>query len=190
MERKEVEKAIAKFKCGKAAGIDSITPELVKYGGNVVVEWVIMIYDLAWKQEVLDEWRSAVIVPLHKDKGNKDECNSYRGISLLRVPCKIYGKVLTERLMSVTEKKVSDEQGNFRKGKSCMNQIFVIKILVEEYLGKDNKLYAVFSDLENAYDRVDREAFWIVLKIHGAEGQLMTGIEVFYLRRMHVLWWM
>ncbi len=30
--------------------------------------------------------------------------------------------------------------------------------IVEEYLGKDKKLYAAFMDLEKAYDRVDREA--------------------------------
>ncbi len=40
-------------------------------------------------------------------------------------------------------------------------------ILVEEYLGKDKKLYAAFMDLENAYDRVDRETLWSVLNIYG-----------------------
>ncbi len=39
-----------------------------------------------------------------------------------------------------------------------MDQIFAIKILVEEYLGKARKLYAAFMDLGKAYDRVDREA--------------------------------
>ncbi len=38
------------------------------------------------------------------------------------------------------------------------------KMLVEEYLGKDKKLYAAFMDLKKAYDRVDREALWSVLK--------------------------
>ncbi len=74
--------------------------------------------------EVPDECKKAVIVPLHKGKGYKDECNNYRAISLLSVPGKVYGGILTERLMQVTEKKVSDEQGGFRKGKSCVDQIF------------------------------------------------------------------
>ncbi len=58
--------------------------------------------------------------------------------------------------MQVTEEKVSDEQGGFRRGKSCVDQIFVINMLVEEYLGKDNELYAVFKHLEKTYDRVDK----------------------------------
>ena len=38
-----------------------------------------------------------------------------------------------------------------------MDQIFTNKMMVEEYLGKDEKLYVAFMDLEKVYDRVDRE---------------------------------
>ncbi len=55
-----------------------------------------------------------------------------------------------------------------------------MKRLVEEYLGKDKRLYAAFMDLEKAYDRVDREALWSVLKIYGVGGQLLKGIQAFY----------
>ncbi len=51
---------------------------------------------------------------------------------------------------------------------------------MEEYLGKDKKLYAAFMDLERAYDRVDKEALWSVLKISGVGGQLLQGIQAFY----------
>ncbi len=55
-----------------------------------------------------------------------------------------------------------------------------MKKLVEEYLGKDKKLYAAFMDLEKAYDRVDREALWSVLRIYGVVGQLLIkGIQAF-----------
>ena len=40
-----------------------------------------------------------------------------------------------------------------------MEQIFAINMMVEEYFGKDEKLYAAFMDLEKTYDTVDREAF-------------------------------
>ncbi len=34
-------------------------------------------------------------------------------------------------------------------------------------------------DLEKAYNRFDREAFWSVLKIYGVGGQLLKGIQAF-----------
>ncbi len=82
--------------------------------------------------EVLDDWKKAIIVPLYyKGKGSKSECSSYRGISLLSVPGKVHGRILTKRLMEVTEGKVSEEQGGFRKGRGCVDQIFAMKRLVE-----------------------------------------------------------
>ncbi len=38
----EVEGAIARLKCGKAAGMDGITAEMLKYGGDAVVEWMLL----------------------------------------------------------------------------------------------------------------------------------------------------
>ncbi len=79
------------------------------------------------------------------------------------------------------------EQGGFRKGRGCVDQIFVMKRFVEEYLGKDKKLYEAFMDLEKAYNRVDRQALWSVLKVYGVGGQLLKGIQAFYREReMHV----
>ncbi len=47
---------------------------------------------------------------------------------------------MNERLMEVTKGKVSKEQGGFRKGRGCVDQIFAMQKLVEEYLGKDKQL--------------------------------------------------
>ncbi len=120
--RAEVEKAMARLKCGKAAGMDGITAEMLKYGADAVVEWMLLICEQAWKKgEVPDEWKKAIIVPLYKDKDSRSECSSYGGISLLSVPRKMYGRILTERLMEVTEGKVSEEQGGFKKGRGCID---------------------------------------------------------------------
>ncbi len=77
-----------------------------------------------------EDWRKAIIVLLYKGKGNREECNNYRGISLLSVPGKIYGRILNERMLKITDKRVGDEQGDFLKGKGCVGHIFTLKILV------------------------------------------------------------
>ncbi len=42
-DRLEVEKAIARLKCGKVTGMDGITAEMLKYGSDPVVEWMLFI---------------------------------------------------------------------------------------------------------------------------------------------------
>ncbi len=39
------------------------------------------------------------------------------GISLLSVPGKIYGRILNERMMKITDKSVGDKQRGFWKGR-------------------------------------------------------------------------
>ncbi len=135
---------------------------MLKYGGEIVVDWMMWMCNLAWEQsKVPEDWRKAIIVPLYKGKGNREECNkkNYRGISLLSVPGKIYGRILNERMMKITDKGVGDEQGGFQKGRGCVNQIFAMKILVEKYLEKDRKLFAAFMDLEKAYEELTGRAY-------------------------------
>ena len=49
------------------------------------------------------------------------------------MPGKVNGRVLMERPLEIIEGKISEEQGGIRKGKGCVDQIFAIKIMVEEY---------------------------------------------------------
>ena len=60
-----------------------------------------------------NDWKKAVIVPLHK-KGSKMACSNYRGISLLSIPSKVYARILDSRVRSKTESKVLEVQGAFR----------------------------------------------------------------------------
>ena len=104
------------------------------------------------------EWKSACVVPLYKGKGDKFECGSFRGISLLSVVGKVYGRVLIERIRCGTESMVGEEQSGFRRGRGCMDQVFVVRQVCEKYLRKGKEVFWAFMDLEKAYDRVDRQA--------------------------------
>ena len=50
-----------------------------------------------------------------------------------------------------------EEQVGFRSGRGCEEHIFVMRQLAEKMIEKDRKMYAVFVDLEKAYDKVCRD---------------------------------
>ena len=81
---------------------------------------------------VPEDWRPAVIVLLYKGKGERTECKNYRGISLLCVVRKIYVGILVYRVHRVTGGLIDDEQGDFRVGRGCIDQIFTLQQIGEK----------------------------------------------------------
>jgi len=66
-----------------------------------------------WKKEKLpEEWKELIIVPIHK-KGDKTECNNYRGMSLLPTMYKILSNILLSRLTLYAKEIIGDHQCGF-----------------------------------------------------------------------------
>ena len=73
------------------------------------------------------------MVPIYKGKGDRYACGNYRGISLLSIVGKIFGRVLINRIRAETEEVLMDEQCGFRRGRGCMDQVFVVGQVCEKY---------------------------------------------------------
>ena len=88
--------------------------------------------------------RSVVIVSLYKAKGERTEYKNYKGISLLNVvgkniwrdlsrqSQKIYTGILVDRVLTVTGGLIDDEQGGFRAGQGCVDQIYTLKQICDK----------------------------------------------------------
>ena len=63
----------------------------------------------------------------------------------------------------MTEGLIKDKQGGVRLGRGCVDQIFTLKQIGEKAWEKKRKVG--FMDLEKAYDRVNSEVIWQVLRI-------------------------
>ena len=120
------------------------------------------------------------MVPIYKGKGERTECKNYRGISMLSIGGKVYGRVLVDRVVKETEGRISDEQGGFRKGRGCVDQVFALRNVSEKNLEKQKDLYLGFMDLDKAYGKLDREGLWEVLRIYGVSGKLVQAVKSFY----------
>ncbi|MEL7520935.1 MAG: reverse transcriptase family protein, partial [Cyanobacteria bacterium J06553_1] len=177
----DVRKAVKKLKKGKAPGVDGITSEMLCFGGDSVLEWLTRVCRVCMTEGVVPkDWQKAIIVPLYKGKGDRGECKNYRGISLLSIPGKVYGRILIERVRGMTEGMLGEEQCGFRMGRGCVDQVFSLKQLSEKYIGKGKDLYVAYMDLEKAYDRIDRDAMWGVLQMYGINGNLLRAIQSLY----------
>ena len=71
--------AIRRMTNGRVAGIPI---ELIKSGGRKLLEMItILLNKIINGKKVPEEWKFAIITPIHK-KGGKRKCENYRGISV------------------------------------------------------------------------------------------------------------
>jgi hypothetical protein len=89
LSRLEVETAIAKLKEYNSPGSDQIPAELIQARGDILLSAIHKLINSVWnKEELSDQWKKSINVPVHK-KGDKTDCNNYPGISLLSTSYKI-----------------------------------------------------------------------------------------------------
>jgi len=152
----EVELAIGKLKSHKSPGIDEIPVELIKAGGGTICgENHKLITSISKKEELSEEWKNSIIVPIHK-KGDKTDCNNYRGISLLPNTYKILSYILLSRLTPYAKKIIGDHQCGFRRNRSTIDRIFCIRQILEKKWDYNEEVHQLFIEFKKAFDSVRR----------------------------------
>ncbi|KAK6764167.1 hypothetical protein RB195_024476 [Necator americanus] len=127
----EVLVCIQKMKNGKSGGDDGISAKMLKYLPPSGIREMTKIIRSIWINERLpDSWRHAIIIPLHKKLSVTDPRN-YRGISLLRLMYKVLERIILDRLIKHREETTRDEQAGFRPGRSTIDQVFIVRRVIE-----------------------------------------------------------
>ena len=120
-----------------------------------------------------------LIVKLPK-KGDLSECGNWRGITLTSVPSKVFGRVLIDRFGQGVDSKLRDEQAGFRRGRSTVEQIFVLRNIVEQVVEWQSTLYITFVDFEKPFDSVHQESLWKIMVSYGTPSKIIKMVQILY----------
>lgn len=174
----EVRAAIRKLKNNKAPGSDGLPAELFRWGGEELLNYLKKLIERIWNEgKMPDEWNRGLICPLHK-KGCKLKCENYRGITLLNTAYKIFSNVLFDRLLPHAEQIVGQYQAGFRPERSTIDQIFVLRQMVEKTLEFNIQTHHLFIDFKAAYDSISREKLVAALNDFGIPAKLIQMIQM------------
>ena len=176
----DIRLAIKQQKNGKAAGPDSIPPEALKQAEEENSEVLLTLFKDIWeKEEIPEDWKEGYIIKIPK-KGDLSACSNYRGISLLSVPGKIFNRIILNRIKNAVDPKLRDNQAGFRRNRSCTDQIATLRIILEQSLEWRTPLYVNFIDYEKAFDSVDRNSLWKLMRHYGVPGKIVSLIRKSY----------
>ena len=124
--------------------------------------------------------RDANIITLYKNKGDKGDCNNYRGISLLSITGKAFARIILKRLHVLAARVLPESQSGFRSGRSTIDMIFALRQVQEKCQEQNVPLHIAFVDLTKAFDTVSRSGLYMVLEKIGCPPTLLQLIISFH----------
>ena len=113
---------------------------------------------------------SAVAMGLEKvrfhsnPKEQCQDCSNYHKIALISHAKKVMLKILQAKLQQYLNQELRDVQVRFRKGRGTRDQIANIRWIIEKAEFQRNNIYFSFTDCAKAFDSVDHNKLWKILK--------------------------
>ena len=121
----------------------------------------------------------SVFNPIPK-KGNAKEYSNYHTIALISHASEVMLKILQARLQQYVNCELSDIQAGFRKGRGTRDQIANIRWIMETAREFQENIYFCFIDYAKAFDCVDHNKLWIILKEMGISDHLTCLLRNLY----------
>ena len=176
----ELEKVLKLTKNGKAPGQDNINSELYKYAPiEFKLRLLQFLNNIYGENHIPNECRNAVITPIFK-KGDRREPKNYRGISILNTYYKLYSKILNMKLQTYSEVFMTETQNGFWKGRSCTDPTFCLKLLIGKRREFKLETHLLFIDYEKAFDNIQRQILFNILKSRHIPDILLKAIVDIY----------
>ena len=113
-------------------------------------------------------------------KGNVKVCSSYHTIVLISQASKIILKILQARLQQYMNQEFPDVQAGFRKGRGIRDQIASICWIIKKAREFQKYIYFCFIDYTKAFDCVDHNKLWKILKDMGIPDHLTCLLRNLY----------
>ena len=174
----EVKWAFGSITTNKASGSDGISAELFQILKDDAMKVFHSICQQMWKtQQWPRNWKRSAFIPIPK-KGNAKECSNYLTIAFISHTSKVILKTLQARLQLYVNRELPDVQAGFRKGRGTRDQIANIHWIMEKARAFQENIYFCFIDYAKAFDCVDHNKLWKILKEMGIPDHLTCLLRI------------
>ena len=164
--------ALGSITTNKASGGDGIPVELIQILKDDAVKVLHSIDQQIWKtQQWPHDWKRSVFISILK-KGNAKACPNYHTIALISHTSKVMFKILQATLQQYLNRELPDVQAGFRKGRGTRDQIDNIHWIMEKAREFQKNIYFCFIDYAKAFDCVDHNTLWKILREMGIPDHL------------------
>ena len=156
----------------RTSGGDGIPVELFQILKDAAVKVLHSICQQIWKtQQQPQDWKRSVFILVPK-KDNAKECSKYHTIAFISHASQVMLKILQARLKQCINRELPGIQAGFRKGKGTRDKIANISWIIKKAREFQKSIYFCFTDYAKAFDCVEHNKLWKILKEMGIPDHL------------------
>jgi hypothetical protein len=177
---------VNKFKNGKSAGYDDISPSVIKQVIIFITKPLAHIFNLSLSSGIFPSaLKVAKVIPVFK-KDDPHSFSNYRPISLLPCFSKILERLIYNRLDNFLSRFniLHDNQYGFRKHHSTDLALLDICNKISSSLSIKHHTIGVFLDLSKAFDTIDHNILLTKLHHYGIRGNALDLLSNYLHNRL------
>ena len=164
----------------KAMGPDKIHGLVLKNCAKSISNPLSLLFSKSYYCGVIpDEWKAALVVPVHK-KGSKSDVANYRPISLTCIVTKTMEKIVRDELMNRCDHMIDSRQHGFLQNKSCTTQLVDFCDSLALSLNNNISSDVIYFDFAKAFDSVSHDLILHKLKtLYSIDSFLLQFIMIY-----------
>ena len=176
----ELEFNLKNLKNDKATGTDNIPAELIKAGGEPVINSLLHLFNvILTTNKAPKASTNSLIVVLFK-KGDRLNCKNYRPISLLSHIYKLFMMIIGNRIKNDIYPNIPSSQAAYQPKRGTIEQILSLQQVIEKSVEFNKPVHIVFIDFTKAFDSVDQRKVWQALDRTSINKQYINLLKAFY----------
>jgi len=123
------------------------------------------------------DWKRANVIPIFK-KGNKQNKENYRPVSLTSIICKLLEIIIKEHITNFLDSNdlINSSQHGFMSGKSCLSNLLDFFEIVSSEVDRGNSVDVIFLDFSKAFDKVPHKKLLKKIQSTGVRGTILDWI--------------
>jgi hypothetical protein len=156
----ELLQALKKLQMNKVAGLDGMKYEFILDAGELLHMPLLIAFNCFLVEGFPKTLSTGVVHALFKG-GDASEFDNYKGITIGPILTKLFAMILDKRLSEWVEQHGLHAKGQvgFCKDYHTIDQLFIMRTLIEQNKAKKKPLYCYFVDFKKAFDIVPWEVF-------------------------------
>lgn len=186
----EVFNVIRNMNTQTSAGSDDIPAKFIKQNANEITPYLTrIINDIINEGEFPDNLKTAMVIPLYKQKGERSSVKNYRPISILPALAKIIEKIISDKIVAFLEQNecIINEQLGYWKNRSSQSAKAIFTDDVKNFADEGKKTGAIFIDFVQAFDKIQYAPLLEKYYRFGIQNKLLSFLKSYFSGRQLIM---